>query len=92
MEGLANEDIRRQVLGIVEEMDLDDALKYILTKKSGNQAGAYLDNWEAVLNRMTAFRQALVEDLKEPKIKPEGPGHGEDIVGGKDMELRHVFI
>ena len=41
---------------------------------------------------MTAFRQALVEDLKEPKIKPEGPGHGEDIVGGKDMELRHVFI
>ena len=58
MKGLADEKIRRQVLSVVEEMDLDTTIKFIEAKESGKKAGVYLDNGEAALNKITSYRQA----------------------------------
>ena len=43
VKGLADDDIRRQVLGVVTEMDLDTTVKFIEAKESGRKAGVYLD-------------------------------------------------
>ena len=37
VKGLADEDIRKQVLGVVEEMDLDATVKFIEAKESGEK-------------------------------------------------------
>ena len=58
VKGLADEDIRRQVLGVVDVMDLDTTVKFIEAKESGRKAGAFLDSNEAGLNKMTSYRQA----------------------------------
>ena len=47
VKGLADEDIRRQVLGVVEVMDLDTTVKFIEAKEYGRKAGAFLDSSEA---------------------------------------------
>ena len=53
---LADEDIRRQVLGVVEEMNLDATVKFIEAKESGKKAGMFLDNGEVPLNKITGYR------------------------------------
>merc|ERR1711867_232017 len=63
VKGLADDDIRRQVLGVVEEMDLNTTVKFIEAKESGRKAGAYLDSGDAGLNKVTGYRQAEREGL-----------------------------
>ena len=74
VKGLADEDIRRQVLGVVEEMNLDDTVKFIEAKESGKKAGVYLDSDEASLHKMTGYRQAQRENLTELSTQQEVPG------------------
>ena len=56
--GLADEDIQRQVLEVVEEMDIDATVKSVKAKESGKEAGVYLDSRDVGLNKITGFRQA----------------------------------
>ena len=63
MKGLADDDIRRQVLGVVEEMNLETTVKFIEAKESGRKAGVFLDSGDAGLNKVTGYRQAQRENL-----------------------------
>ena len=63
VKGLADEDIRRQVLGVVEQMDLDKTVQFIEAKESGKKAGVYLDSGDAGLNKVTGYRQVQRERL-----------------------------
>ena len=58
VKGLADMDIRNQVMGEVEEMDLHDVVKFIEAKESGRKAGKYLDGGEveAELSKVTGYR------------------------------------
>ena len=71
VKGLADEDIRRQVLGVVDVMDLDATVKFIEAKESGRKAGAFLDSSEAGVNKMTTYRQTHKQDLMAAKSKSE---------------------
>ena len=71
LKGLADEDIRRQVLGVVEEMDLDATIKFIEAKESGKKAGVFLDNEEAALNKITSYRQTQKDKSNVEKCKPD---------------------
>ena len=73
VKGLADEDIRRQVLGVVEVMDLDTTVKFIEAKESGRKAGAFLDSSEAGLNKVTSYRQAQKQDLVDTRGKLDEP-------------------
>ena len=75
VKGLADEDIRRQVLGVVDVMDLDTTVKFIEAKEFGRKAGAFLDSSEAGLNKVTNHRQAQRLDLvdERTKVEPEEP-------------------
>ena len=73
MKGVADEDICRQVLGVVEVMDLDTTVKFIEAKESGRKAGAFLDSSGAGLNRMTTYRQAQKHDLADMGVQLEDP-------------------
>ena len=57
VKGLADDDIRRQVLGVVEEMDLNETVKFVEAKESGKKAGVYLDSGEAGLNKITVVKR-----------------------------------
>ena len=72
---MADEDIRRQVLGVVDVMNLDTTVKFIEAKESGRKAGAFLDSSEAGLSKMTSYRQSQKLDLVDTrmKVKPEEP-------------------
>merc|ERR1711867_143221 len=75
VKGLADDDIRRQVLGVVTEMDLDTTVKFIEAKESGKKAGVYLDSGEADLNKITGYRQAQRElKLSGEGVRPEMSG------------------
>ena len=75
VKGLADDDIRRQVLGVVEEMDLDNTVRFIEAKESGRKAWVYLDSGEADLNKVTGYRQVQRErQLSDGGIKPELSG------------------
>ena len=56
VKGLADMDIRNQVMGEVQEMDLDALVKYVEAKESGRKAGRYLDSGEAEVNKITGYR------------------------------------
>ena len=73
MKGVADEDIRRQVLGVVEVMDLDTTVKFIEAKESGRKAGAFLDSSGAGLNKMTTFKQVQKHNLLDTEVKSEDP-------------------
>ena len=73
VKGVADEDIRRQVLGVVEVMDLDTTVKFIEAKESGRKAGAFLDSTGAGLNKMTTFGQVKKHALVDTEVKPEDP-------------------
>ena len=71
VKGLADEDIRRQVLGVVDVMDLDTTVKFIEAKESGRKAGAFLDSSEVGLNKMTSYRQVQKQNLVDTRAKPD---------------------
>ena len=99
VKGLADDDIRRQVLGVVEEMDLDNTVRFIEAKESGRKAGAYLDGGEADLNKITGYRQTQREhQLGDRGTQPELSGdekHGDEkcrFCGKKGHGARPNFI
>ena len=57
VKGLVDEDICKKVLGVVEEMDLENTVKYVEAKESGKKAGDYLDSGEADVNKVTGYKQ-----------------------------------
>ena len=76
VKGLADDDIRRQVLGVVEEMNLDATVKFIEAKESGKKAGVYLDGGDAGLNKVTGYKQAQREhQLGDEGVKTELSGN-----------------
>ena len=56
VKGLADMDIRNQVMGEVQEMTLDALVKYVEAKESGRKAGRYLDSGEAEVSKLTGYR------------------------------------
>ena len=75
VKGLADDDIRRQVLGVVEEMNLDETVKFIEAKETGRQAGVYLDSGEADLNKVTGYKQVQRETQRsDAVVRPEMSG------------------
>ena len=71
VKGLVDEDIRKQVLGVVEEMDLENTVKYVEAKESGKKAGDYLDSGEADVNKMTGYKQVQREQQLAGRTKPD---------------------
>ena len=63
LNGLADKDIRKQVLGKLEVMSLDDTVKFIEAKESGRQAGAFLDGGEVATNKLTSYKQNLRDQV-----------------------------
>ena len=65
VKGLVDDDIRSQVLGATEEMDLEATVKFIEVKEAGKKANSYLDNGgnEALVNRVTGYKRAQKDDL-----------------------------
>ena len=61
VKGLVDEDIRKQVLGVVVEMDLENTVKFVEAKESGKKAGVYLDGGEVDVNKVTGYKQAQRE-------------------------------
>ena len=108
LKGLADEDIRRQVLGVVEEMDLDATIKFIEAKESGKKAGVFLDNGEAALNKITSYRQSQKDKSAVGKTKPDdvkccycgNKGHGKtpnfvtkkEVCPAFDKKCRHCDV
>ena len=75
VKGLADDDIRRQVLGVVEEMNLDETVKFIEAKETGRKAGVYLDSGEADLNKVTEYKQVQRETHRSDAVaRPEMSG------------------
>lgn len=49
---MVDEDIRKLVWSVVEEMDLDSTVKFIEAKESGKKAGVYLNSGEVDVNKV----------------------------------------
>ena len=45
------------MLGVVEEMDLENTVKYVEAKESGKKAGVYLDSGEANVNAVSGYKK-----------------------------------
>ena len=71
VKGLVDEDIRKKVLGVVEEMDLENTVKYVEAKESGKKAGDYLDSGEADVNKVTGYKQVQKEEQLAGRTKPD---------------------
>ena len=66
VKGLADEDIRQQVLGATDEMNLEATVKFIEVKEAGKKAGAYLDSGDVsgvMVSKMTGYKQAQHQEL-----------------------------
>ena len=69
--GLADKDIRNQVMGKVEVMDLEMTVKFVEAKEAGRKAGDYLDGGDAAVNKVTGYRRLQREQLEHDRPKPE---------------------
>ena len=63
VKGLADMDIRNQVMGEVQEMNLDTLVKFVEAKESGRKAGRYLDSGEVEVNKVTGYRLSQREQM-----------------------------
>ena len=77
--GLSDRDIRNQVMGKVEIMDLESTIKFIEAKESGKKAGLYLDGSEVDVNKVTGYRQQQREQVEHDRNKSKEVLVDEDI-------------
>ena len=68
LNGLADKEIRKQVLGKLEVMSLDDTVKFIEAKESGRQAGAFLDGGEVATNKITSYKKNLKDQVVTDRV------------------------
>ena len=73
--GLSDKDIRNQVMGKVEVMDLETTIKFVEAKEAGKKAGDYLDNGDLNVNKLTGYKQSQREGLESGYDTPK-----EDVV------------
>ena len=96
--GLADKDIRNQVMGKVEVMNLEMTVKFVEAKEAGRKAGDYLDGGDATVNKVTGYRRLQREQLEHGMPQPEvvddarcrycnRKGHGAAPVISKKREL-----
>ena len=71
IKGLADEEIRKQVLGVVDEMNLDATVRFVEAKESGRKAGKYLDSSEAEVSKVTGYKAHLKEQQLAERVKAE---------------------
>ena len=71
VKGLADMDIRNQVMGEVQEMSLDALVKFVEAKESGRKAGRYLDSGEAEVSKLTGYRLSEREQQLADKEKTD---------------------
>ena len=57
VKGLADKDIREQVLGMVEEMDLETTVKYVEAKESVKKADVFLDRGAVPVEDVTDYKK-----------------------------------
>ena len=77
VKGLADEDIRKQVLGMVEEMDLDTTVKFVEAKESGKKADVFLERGAVAVEVVTGYKKDQREQTIASGAKPDGSGSEE---------------
>ena len=99
VKGLVDEDVHKQVLGVVEEMDLENTVKHVEAK----EAGVYLDSEEADVNAVSGYKkfhreQQLAGRTKHDMLVDEArckycgkKGHGAAPVYSKKKEECPAF-
>ena len=63
--GLADRDIRNQVMGKVEIMDLESTVKFIEAKEAGTKAGVYLDGVVTDVNKVTGYKKMQKDQVEQ---------------------------
>ena len=72
VKSLADEDIRKQVLGMVEEMDLDATVKFVEAKESGKKADVFLDRGAVAVEAVTGYKKSQREQTLASGATPGG--------------------
>ena len=77
VKGLADEDIRRRVLGKVEEMDLETTVRFVEAEESGKKANVFLDRGTADVEVVSGYKKSQREQTLASGVKPNSAGSEE---------------